>query len=80
MKEILHRALLLQEKQTKIRRDFHHFAEAGWTEVRTASIIAKHLIELGYEVKLGREVISAEDRMGLPSTEDLEKHDHSALS
>ncbi len=80
MKEILHRALLLQEKQTKIRRDFHHFAEAGWTEVRTASIIAKHLIELGYEVKLGREVISAEDRMGLPSTEDLEKHYHRALS
>ena len=80
MKALLEKAKRLQDKQTKLRRDFHHFAEAGWTEVRTASIIAKHLIDLGYEVKMGREIIVAEDRMGLPSQEELDKHYQRALA
>jgi aminobenzoyl-glutamate utilization protein A len=80
MKALLDSAKHLQDKQTKLRRDFHHFAEAGWTEVRTASIIAKHLIEMGYEVKMGREVIAADDRMGLPSQEELDKHYQRAMA
>jgi len=80
MKALLDSAKRLQDKQTKTRRDFHHYAEAGWTEVRTASIIAKHLIEMGYEVKMGREVIAADDRMGLPSQEELDKHYQRAMA
>ena len=32
------------------RRDFHKFAEKGWFEMRTSSIIARKLTEMGYEV------------------------------
>ena len=31
------------------RRDFHKFAEKGWFEMRTSSIIARKLTEMGYE-------------------------------
>jgi len=56
------------------RRDFHRFAEAGWTEFRTASRIARRLKKLGYDVSTGRSVCCDEARMGLPSPEDLETH------
>ena len=55
------------------RQDFHHHAEAGWHEVRTCSIIMKHLVDLGYtNIKAGKECIKAEDRMGLPDQEELD--------
>lgn len=50
-----------------IRRDFHKFAERGWLEMRTASIIARNLENLGYQVLAGEEIMSQDDRMGLPS-------------
>lgn len=50
-----------------IRRDFHRHAEAGWTEMRTASRIAARLEELGCEILVGRAVCDAEARMGVPS-------------
>jgi len=49
------------------RRDFHTYAEPGWGEYRTASIIAQRLEELGYRIRIGREVIDEAARMGLPS-------------
>ena len=54
------------------RRDFHRYAESGWEEFRTASLVARRLSELGYEVQVGRQVIRDEDRMGLPPAEALE--------
>ena len=33
---------------TAQRRDFHKYAEPGWFEMRTSSIIARKLTELGY--------------------------------
>lgn len=56
------------------RRDFHKHAETGWFEMRTTSIIARHLTNLGYEVLLGEDVCLREARMGVPSEEELEKH------
>ena len=53
------------------RRDFHHFAESGWVEFRTAAKVAEILDHLGYELAMGRDVVDAESRMGLP--------DHAAL-
>ena len=38
------------------RRDFHKFAEKGWFEMRTSSIIARKLTEMGYEVLVGDQV------------------------
>ncbi|MBQ4371989.1 MAG: amidohydrolase [Firmicutes bacterium] len=56
------------------RRDFHKFAEGGWHEVRTCSIIADFLTKLGVdELILGKDCFVAEDRMGLPDQEELDR-------
>lgn len=54
------------------RRDFHKHAEAGFLEMRTSSIIARKLTELGYEVLVGEQVCKRDERMGVPSEEVLE--------
>lgn len=54
------------------RRDFHKYAEPGWQEMRTTSIIARKLTELGYEVLTGEDVCLRESRMGVPSQEVLD--------
>ena len=48
------------------RRDFHKFAEKGWFEMRTSSIIARKLTEMGYEVLVGDQVCKKDARMGVP--------------
>lgn len=53
------------------RRDFHQHAEPGWCEVRTASKVARRLADLGFAVRVGRDVV-AEDRAGLPEAAELE--------
>ncbi|MFC2082558.1 amidohydrolase [Candidatus Bipolaricaulota bacterium] len=62
------------------RRDFHKHAESGWTEFRTATLIARRLIELGFEVQSGQDVCSADARMGLPPEDVLEAQWVRALS
>jgi aminobenzoyl-glutamate utilization protein A len=64
----------LEPKIIAYRRDFHRHAEAGWTEFRTASLVARRLTDLGYQVKVGREVINEEDRMGVPPPDVLAAH------
>jgi len=64
----------LEEELITTRRDFHKYPESGWTEFRTASIIARKLADEGLPMKLGKDVIKAEARMGLPSEDLLEKH------
>ncbi len=61
------------------RRDLHRHAESGWTEFRTTSIIATTLKELGYEIKMGKEIICRESMMGVPSEEELQKHMERAI-
>lgn len=61
------------------RRDFHQFAESGWLEFRTATRVADALHKLGYQLQLGREVINAEARMGLPDAEALQRQEARAL-
>ena len=61
----------LEPKIIAYRRDFHRHAESGWTEFRTASLVARRLTDLGYQVKVGREVIKEEERMGVPPPEVL---------
>lgn len=55
------------------RRDFHKYAESGWFEMRTTSLIARRLTELGYEVLVGEDVCDRDARMGVPTDEELEK-------
>ncbi len=59
----------LAPSMTQWRRDFHLHAESGWLEFRTASKIADILDGLGYQLALGRDVIDADSRMGLPDEE-----------
>ena len=69
----------MADRLTAQRQDFHKYAETGWFEMRTTSIIARHLTNLGYEVLLGDQVCHRETRMGVPSEEALEKHYQLAL-
>lgn len=67
---------LVDEMKDKIigyRRDFHKYPEFAWTEFRTASLIAKVLIDNGYKIKIGKEVINDKYRMNIPSKEELDK-------
>ncbi|WAT07173.1 M20 family metallo-hydrolase [Rouxiella badensis] len=69
---------LFTDLQTR-RRDLHKYAESGWLEFRTSTIVAERLSELGYSLQLGREVIDADSRMGLPSAEVLQQQEQRAL-
>lgn len=60
-------AKLYYPETVAMRRDFHKYAERGWLEMRTASIVARTLDTLGYQVSVGKEVMREEFRMGLPS-------------
>ncbi|PHM62059.1 amidohydrolase [Xenorhabdus ishibashii] len=61
------------------RRDFHQFAESGWLEFRTATIVADELHRLGYNLKMGKEVIKADARMGVPPEQSLQAQEQRAI-
>ncbi len=56
----------------RTRRDFHRNPERGWMEVRTASLLATRLEALGWDVRVGADVIDPAARMGLPPEEEME--------
>lgn len=56
----------LLPEMVAVRRDFHKYAETGWLEMRTSSIIARKLTDLGYRVLVGEDVCLREARMGVP--------------
>lgn len=62
------------------RRDFHQYAESGWFEFRTATLVADELNRLGYQLQLGKEVINTDDRMGLPSPVQLAAQEKRAIA
>lgn len=71
--EIMKRADAMQEELVRLRRDFHHYPESGWTEFRTASIVAATLSSLGYEVLSGEQAVDPVYMMGVPSADRLER-------
>lgn len=56
------------------RRDFHRHPEQGFLEMRTASIVANRLEELGFSLALGKSVMKEEQCMGKPSAEVTANH------
>ena len=63
----------MAEDLVATRRDFHRHAESGWFEMRTSSIIARKLTEMGVdEVLVGEQVCKKDARMGVPSDDALE--------
>ena len=69
----------MEQKLIEWRRDFHRYPETGFLEMRTASIVASVLDELGFQLKMGKEVMSAERCMGKPGKEETEVHYQWAL-
>ncbi len=63
-----------------LRRDLHSHPETGFLEYRTASLAATRLQELGYTVKVGPEVMTARDMMGIPSQSAIEEAQKRALA
>lgn len=64
-----------EEDLIAIRRDFHKYAETGWFEMRTSSIIARKLTDMGLdEVLVGDQVCKKDARMGVPSEEALQEN------
>ena len=74
IQDIIRTARELDAVSRARRRDFHAYPEMAWFEMRTSSIIAKTLTELGYEVLTGRQVCLEEARMGVPAPEKLRAH------
>jgi aminobenzoyl-glutamate utilization protein A len=77
---LVQRASELGAELVAWRRDLHRFPETGWTEFRTSAKIAQILSDLGLEIALGRQIIDAEARMGLPATEELDRAYQRALA
>lgn len=59
---------------TDWRRDFHRFPEQGFLEMRTASIVASILYDLGFHLKMGKEVMNVDDCMGKPDLKITSEH------
>ena len=57
-----------------LRRDFHKHAETGWFEMRTSSLVARYLTNLGYKVLIGEDVCDRDARMGVPEAAALDAH------
>ncbi len=70
----------MQQEMVAQRRDFHKHAEMGWLEMRTTSIIARKLTELGYEVLVGEQVCNRDERMGVPDEAVLEREYERAVA
>ncbi|MCI8512405.1 MAG: M20 family metallo-hydrolase [Lachnospiraceae bacterium] len=70
----------MKDRLTATRRDFHKYAEAGWMEIRTSSLIARKLADMGYEVLVGEQVCKRESRMGVPDEKALDARYETALS
>ncbi|CAM3997570.1 amidohydrolase [Mesobacillus zeae] len=78
--ELLKKIQGLAPTLVEYRRDFHTHPEPAWKEFRTTSIIVEKLIELGYSVKMGSEVITKSEMMGVPSDAELRHHMKQAIS
>lgn len=64
----------LHKQLIEWRRDFHRHPELGFLEMRTSTIVADTLAKLGYDIKIGRQVMNPDFTMGKPSDEETKAH------
>ncbi len=80
MSDALRTAIQNMEKTIiACRRDLHKFPEAGWTEFRTTALAIQRMQELGYTITCGEKCLNKAFMMGVPSAEELKKHEQRAL-
>lgn len=60
-----------EDRIIDIRRDLHAHPESGWTEFRTTALVAEELDRLGYTLHLGPEAIAVDERLGVPSDDEI---------
>ncbi len=70
----------IHPKLTTWRRDIHKHPETGWTEFRTAALAITHLQQLGYTITMGEQAVSKAHMMGVPSADELAKHQERAIA
>lgn len=60
-------------KYTEYRREFHKYPENGWREIRTSARIAEILMDMGYEVLMGHDVVCYDEVIDLvkPDAEEM---------
>jgi aminobenzoyl-glutamate utilization protein A len=63
-----------------VRRDLHAHPELGFTEFRTASLVARRLRELGFTVRMGRDVMDPTAMLGKPSADTLAREMKRAIA
>lgn len=73
-------AQAMQADLVRVRRDVHRHAEVGWTEFRTAAMIAQKLSQLGYQLKLGEAAVKKTEMLGVPSAAELSFHQERAIN
>ncbi len=78
--EICQRAEALQDFMKVRRQDFHTYAETGWFEIRTTSILVDELKKMGYKVLYGKDIFDPEARMGVPDQGELDRQYERAVS
>lgn len=67
----IHDDQTLAAAMTVWRRKLHSLPEAGWTEFWATAFVAETLRSLGYEPRVGQEIISPRHRLGLPGPDIL---------
>jgi len=58
---------------SELRRDLHKYPEGGWKEFRTTALVAEELDERGYTLHLGADAIEADERLGVPDDDEIQR-------
>lgn len=69
---MLLKAKKLLDEAISIRRDLHKYPELAFLEYRTASKIINYLLDLGYDVKYGKDVADSKYITDIPSLDKQE--------
>ena len=73
MDQISQKVLNLKDELIKTRRFFHSQPENGFYTFFTTAKIAKIMENLGYEVKMGKDIMKADARQGLGTKEECQE-------
>ncbi len=73
----------IDEKEPELirtRRDLHRYAESGWREFRTTSVVVQRLTALGYDVRFGRAALNPDKAWARPDEEELRREQRRAVA
>ncbi|MFC6962540.1 amidohydrolase [Halocatena marina] len=63
----------IRNRLRSLRRQFHRYPEPAWCEFRTTSLLVELLEEIGVdELAIGTDALVSEERMAVPSEEEIE--------